>query len=530
MASSVRGKGLTTLTERLVLDCQRLSRTATGNFPVNEWSNLERQIRKFIRQFTSRQMSLCLSSIARIPFPISGDRRRLVLQLTENLNTTELTLKDFAAVLNSFAKMNIKNEIFLTNSIPFIIRKLRASSPSISVPAVVLILDSYSRLGFFGDGQVVDETLRILNTHKESLSHLDAVSVIRAISRLPTDIIDRNKGLEFVDHLLSSLTDASRDLKLSVIVSVSKFRMSLSPCLSLLIEDILAAGIEELRFYQLVNACNAFSLISPSHAVTVSSVIHSKLSSSGNMWREECSNVASSMVLLLSAMTRLNEQLPLTEILSVIDSVSQTDLGVAGLCVLVNLHATINLQFDGGIRALVEEAISNGKIEYSCHTFSVFVNSLAKLDEIELLLFLFDSVSGQTQRMVREMTEQGHLMTLLGASYLIDSVGHRLNTDNMKNLMTWYRVLYDRVPVSTASEGISQLGIISAIAKTNPLIRKSGCREITFPDRKERDSKVSSFQQQVVDSVRLLTGGPAYDLHVNAVEPVTGYEMDISFQ
>ena len=519
MAANRYGKGLTPLAERLVVDLQTLSRSVRVSSELTmEWPKLEKQITKSVSQLTARQLAICLGSIARAPIVAP---RRLVFLLTEKLVAleSELTLKDYAVILNALAKLGIRNEIFLVQSLHPVIRKIKNSS-CINLPAVVLVLDAYSRLGNYGDGTVLETAMAVLRDQKDELSGIDIVSILRAVSRLPNDIFSP----EIVEAFLQKLTEID-DVNHSVsgLVALSKLQHAPSGSTNSVVKKVVNE-FDSLSLPRKIQACSAISVLSPREAVSVIEKVIELIGNDPEILDKECANPHSAAILLLSAITKIHEQLRFVDIervISLLQSVIPDD-DPSGLSAIINLHSCVNLALNEGVRNRLTEIIDRGLLS-DPQTVAVLVNALAKLEELELLASLFHLFPDQenVRTLVRGMSEQGQLMTLLGIVQLVDIC-------RIPNSVWWMEELVNCLAVSRASpvESITQLRIIQSVVRTNPKFAnlRGVFERIKVPPIQHGESKISKLQQQVVDAVTQLNVNRP---RVNAVDPVTGYEIDI---
>ena len=513
------GKGLTPLTERLVCDLQTLSRSAVGTPKLaQEWPLLEKQISKCLSQFTARQVSISLGAIARAPIV---PPRRLAFLLTEKLTALEkdLKLKDYAVVLNALARMGIKNELFLLQSLGPVVRKIR-NSPTANIPAIVLVIDAYSRLGSFGDGQVFDAGIAVLGERQQELSGLDIVTLLRALARIPDIFVPRNFLLNLTG-LLPKVEDVN--LCVSGLVALSK-HPRVDPESYRRLVDRVFLDLDSLTVHKKMQACSGLSVLEPAKAVKPLMQLVEFVIENPEQFKVECTNPQSGAIVLLAAVTRVHEKLNF-EIVENFLRFSQTLIdseNVAGLSAVVNLYSCVNLGLTDELRDRISVALNEGKIR-NPQTVSVLVNALAKLEEIELVMELIQSFGNrdEVRQVCRGMTEQGQLMTFLGTLQLVD-------ISKFPGCEWWIESLVSCLAVSSTSpsESLSQLRIISSLANTGPRLVefRPKFKELRIPSLGKGEARVSNFHKQVLESVSLVSERKS---RVNFIDPSTGYEIDV---
>jgi hypothetical protein len=427
--------------------------------------------------------------------------------------SSQLTLKDFALIFNALSKLGIKNEMFLTNAINIIVRKLKgmAKSGNVNTSAASLILDAYSRLGFYGDGTVIDACITALRDNTGKATGIDSLIAIRALARLSQDTV---KFIPQLEDLLVSLLVRIEEHNhiITAVVGLSKISTVIpaiiaNTCVKSILTRI-AGELESAPFFRLVQFLNATSILDSSLAVKiVNDVLIRRLTDSN--WTEQCEDASSVAVLLISAITRINERLRPNVLTSIVRWLESRHLDPTGMSMLVNLCSCINLELSRSLADQVMETIPS--IVGSSQSVSLMINALAKLDSIELLIELLGSVS-DTRTTVRGMTEQGQLVSLLAIAQLGDRKSFPL-------LDQWISVLVQHIaPSSKCRESLSQLRLISVLLKRTDLLPKIHVMDSTSV------SIVSGIHTEVLES---LTGILDHNMVINNIDPTTGYEIDI---
>ena len=510
-------KGLTPVSERIVIDLQTLSRAVSGTISPSI-DRLEKQVTRSLSEFSPRQLSVSLNSIARGRLFEKSQRRRIVLMMCEQLaaKSSQLTLKDFALILNALSKLGIRNEMFLTNSINTIVRKLTgmAASGNVNTSAASLILDAYSRLGFYGDGKVIEACIITLRENTDKATGIDSLIAIRALARLPEGTIRQIANL---DDLIVSLLVLIEDPAhlISAFVGLSKLTPNVpalvsNTCVRSLLTQT-AGQLGSAEFFRMVQFLNAVAILDPVLAVNVANdTLLPRLTEP--QWTEQCDDPSSVAILLISAVTRIHERLQTNVLTSIIASMESVPLDPTGVGMLVNLCACINLELDTGLMDRLSGALPS--IAQSPQSVSLVINALAKLDCIELLVQLLGSI-GDIRSTVRGMTEQGQLVSLLAIAQSADRQSCGL-------LNLWISVLSTEVAHrSKCRESLSQLRLISVLLGNKDLLPKNSVME-------SRDaSVVSGFHKDVLQSLTQVLDEPGPKLIINHIEPTTGYEIDI---
>lgn len=509
-------KGLTPISERIVVDLQALSRPASG-ITIPNIDRLERQVTRYLCEFSSRQLSVSLNAIARGQLFEAPHRRRIVHMMCEQLTakSSQLTLKDFALIFNALSKLGIKNEMFLTNSINIIVRKLRgmANSGNVNTSAASLLLDAYSRLGFYGDGTVIDACITALRDNTGKATSIDSLIAIQALARLPEITLKTIPQLDvFLESLLVRIDEHSH--MIPAVVGISKISTVLpaigaNTCVKILLTRI-AGELKSATFFRLVQFLNATSILESSLAVKiVNDVLMRRLTDS--KWTEQCDDASSVAVLVISAITKINERLRPNVLTTIVNSLESGQLDPTGMSMLVNLCSCMNLELSMSLSYQVMETIP--KIIKSSQSVSLMINALAKLDSIELLIELLGSVS-DIRTTVRGMTEQGQLVSLLAIAQLADRHSILL-------LNQWISVLIQQISLKSSKcrESLSQLRLISVLLKRTDLLQK-----YDFMDSRSL-SIVSGFHTEVLESLTPILG--YHNLVVNHIDVTTGYEIDI---
>jgi hypothetical protein len=525
--------GLTPLTERVVMDLQSRAagrgrifgvhepRSGSGNtfdrksnpdsFPsssIRESDFLVHQLRKLIPDFTPRQLAVSLNSIARGQLFDKSNRRYFVHAICERLSQScsSLTLKDYALVLNALGKLGIKNEVFLTNAIGVIGRKISGMkiSRNINIAPVSLILDAYTRLGFYGDGQVIDSCVGVVREHPDKVGSIDAITILRAISRLPQSMVPRDlvpdliSKLSSVDHVIHGLSSLSRmDCTWDELLVGS------------MVSRIEVSG---LSVFQSIQFLNALSVLSPRNAKEVVSHVCGRLDELG-----DTSDPAGAVVLVISALTRLNENISKDFLVGIISKLADLPfLDSNGICLVVNLSSSVNLPLTVDLRKRVKDAMISGDSQ----SMSVLIHSLSKLEEVELLIELLH-LPTDVKTLCRGMTDQGRSMALLSVSWLLD-VMHACKMPVSHHVARWRDELVPLVIPGNCRESQSQYQLIQTIGKSNGWSQMDGLRKADLP---RSPSVISSFHRDVLACLQNVVGSE--QCSTNFIDSHTGYEIDI---
>ena len=154
------------------------------------------------------------------------------------------------------------------------------------------------------------------------------------------------------------------------------------------------------------------------------------------------------------------------------------------------------------------------------HAFPLIINSLAQLDETDLLVKILRALSPCRELILPGLTNQGRDLALMALASILDF--H--NTDIV--LIEWLKLLVDMSQdtkttsntVSLVSEkSTSQIRIVRAIFGVGS--------DLSLPPPGSPNI-VSSFHAQVAESVRGVID-PANSIQLNAIDSYTGYEIDI---
>lgn len=522
--SGVRWAGLTPLTERIVIDCQSLSRQV-GPFTDAKWTKVEGQIFKNLSSFSGRQLVLTMSALARSDFR----SRRLMLALSQQVMgevQSTLTLRDYSVIVNALAKLGLRNEIFLVSAIPAILRKVRVS-PAASVGSIALVLDGYTKLGFLGDGKLMTGCLEAIAARMDSVKPVDATTVLRAISRLSP--LEQATVPPAIVVALMNLVEG--EFVIPCLTAVAKLSVRSDTILdetSKLVRDVLGDGLDDVAAGRLIHAFNAISVLgTKDDQQRVFSHVISRLRA-GKLW-SECSNEVSAIVLCLSGMTRCAEALLLAETDELIQSILPrvSELGHVGVSVLVNLFSVINSPLPLSVRDYLEHVDFS---EFGGQAFVVLLNAFSKLDEIEFLVRLVADVP-PSREVLKDITDQGAHMALLALVQFLDRfaglpVG---GGEVVQSLVQWIDALAGVGTGVGCVQSDSQLRIVSAIVSssrflgsvlapsTQRILRQAKVNKL------EGEPVISRFHQSVIEAVL----GIGEIVEVNALDAYTGYEMDL---
>ena len=511
--------GLIALPERVVMDCQALSRI--GGSTTSSWPTVEKTIVRNMDRFSPHQLALCLSAVARGGY----QSRKLVHSISLQLGKSqdELSLKDLALVVNAFSKMGIKNEVFLTCAIPAIIRKVKYNQHVFVSPAV-LILDGYSKLGFLGDGTLVHVILdRIseLISEEGRVNPIDAVTVLRSLSRMDPASIPSMDAI--ITRLLGVVSSGDPVLAVSALSALGKLAsiVQMSPGVTAEIrrlEQIATSNLRTLTHFKLVQLMHALSVLHPTGDAVMGCFTEAVRVRGSQIFE---SSHESLVILLMAAVNRMVERIWTEDILTLMSVIPVDSLSPVGFAVFVNLRSTVNLQLDDSHRGLILNTLDK---PLDAHTVAVLINSLSKLDEFELVTELIGWIP-PSRELVNSMTPQAIQTCLLAVSMWLDVV--RLGPHSPTVETAYRQWLAELVKANgirgksqASPESLTQLRIVDVL---NGACVSGESHSTTSP---RPPSVVSPFHRQVIDAISSINTEPQ-TLTVNAVEPVSGYEIDI---
>ena len=502
--------GLITLSERVVMDCQSLSRSKMVD--QYRWTKLEKQILCNIDKFSPRQLALCMHSVGRSGF----SSRKLVHSVSSALTKqlASLTLRDMALVVNAFAKLRIKNEVFLAAALPNILRKIwKTSNPNVG--AMALVLDGCLKLGLVGDGRIIEAVISA--TAKAEIKPLDAVTLLRAIARMDARAIAGihiqvlNRLAEFV------LAAEEEDMVVSGLVALGKISQIDAGlvgnifCVKLLLERTLDnAG--KLSNAKLVHALYSVAVLGPR---TNPRKLVEEVIVRGDDFLKATDSPESLAVILVSALNRLAEKTPLNDTIKLMSVADRFLCESSSVAALFNLLSTINLPPSEDQKQLLMQAIQQDTT--NAHSAGLVICALAKLECVaELVSVLLQS---DPKTLARIMTDQAVYTSLLALLQTRESFG------SLPIVSEWISALAGACrtrSLDVSPEAVSQLRIINAIISTNPF---HGIQ--TIPLRTKSSDRaapiVSGLHREVLETVRHL----APSVSVNTIDETTGYEIDI---
>lgn len=502
--------GLITLSERVVMDCQSLSRSPIVD--QYRWTKLEKQILCNIDKFSPRQLALCLHSVGRSGF----SSRKLVHSISSVVTSqlASLTLRDMALVVNAFAKLKIKNEVFLAAALPNILRKIRNTSNP-NVGAMALILDGCLKLGLVGDGRIVDAVISA--TAKAEIKPVDGVTLLRAIARMDARAIagiDKDDLNRLVDSVVKA---EEEDMVVSGLVAfgkISQIDQALVGnifCVEKVLERLLDnAG--KLSNAKLVHALYAVSVLSP--RMNPRKLVEDLLLR-GDELLTATDSPESLAVILVSALNRLAERISLKDTIKLISEADRFMSKSTSVAALFNLLSTINMKPSEDQKQLLLQAIQEDTI--NAHSAGLLISASAKLECFEELVSVLSA--SDLAILARTMTDQAVYTSLLALLKTRECFG------SLPIVSEWISALADTCrtrSLDISPEAVSQIRIINAVLSTYPF---HGIQTIPLGTKvtDRAAAVVSGLHREVLETVRHLVSS----VSVNTIDEKTGYEIDI---
>ena len=517
----LRSSGIGSLAERVTIDCQKVK-------PGEPVFRLEKQILRNLNTYTPRQLCICFNGLARSATYTRPALLSIVCELNKAL--PKLTLKDIAMVVNAFARIGLKNEIFLAEALPRIIRKARDQN---NIPALVLLLDGYAKLDLLPNSEFVDLVTEKFKTSADEIKPIDAVTVLRAVSRMGRDIKVANLEDVFPLILESIKNCGNVELKLSGLSNLTRLTGKVSfdsshhlQCLIKSVED----SIHELSLFHLIQFLNAVTHSDRSNLL-VHEILDRIILKLEPQWSRSIKDPESASVLLISACTRCAEYIPLKKIQLILSTVGAFSTRPETWAVLLNLKATINIPLSDAERSRIAEGATHWKLDG--HAFSLLLASLVKLEELELVLLLLSSHDCNDRQFLFSLTDQASHTSLLALSCVLVNLLETECLDMQRLVLDWIEKLMhlSHVQQTIARESLNQLQITRAILSSNNSLKSYMHHSIFYPLKNYstvNDKKiVSVLHKEVLDTMNMIWIESGMQIIVNSTEQNTGYEIDI---
>lgn len=511
----VPARGIISLTERVTVDCQRLQPGVSSHIVAQ----FERQISRSLNRLTPRQLCICLNGLVR-----SGvSSRSVLLSIAGELNEAlpKLGLRDMAMVVNAFAKMGLRNEIFLSQALPRILRKGK-NHPSDVLSPLVLALDAYAKLNVVPFIELVDLVKQNMQSPEVVIKPIDAVAFLRAVARLGSGVnISNDQILMLVESIRSS---EDLDLKVSGLCNLGKLKVSYTLCEVLYLD--LKPRISELSLFRIIQFLFASNHITKNDDHRFTKVLVDSIAK--RIVHEElhlCKDPESAAVLLLSGLTKSSEQIYIQKLDLLISHLQGFLKSPESIATLLNLKATINMPLSQEDRLLVSDILHRRTlIKINSHSFSLLLNALVKLEELELVFDLLALQDLTDRNFLFSISDQAIHTCLLALCCLAD---HNLPGILRDMCLEWIKKLIELTSRASApfpEESFTQLRIARAILASKPSLQIM--LDISFLHRERINPNfVSPFHREVLKSLE--------DIHtnrsttINGTDPETGYEIDI---
>jgi hypothetical protein len=514
---------LVSVTESVVSDIQK----ASASPRTTCWTRLLDRAVKNLTRLTSRQQVVLLHSLSRRGLSAIPEERRLVhrisMQLSEHI--PHLSLKEIALAVNAFAKMGIKNEVFLTHSMDVVRRRLnglKKHSTPISAPttstihpsnSVALILSGYSKLGVESDlfQYVFDECVPLWLC---TMNELDAVSFLNVAIRSGVRLREES----VVDSLVSLLS--SPDLMITGLSLVAKSADSKIPKLSIvrLVRGLSCLpDLTTLDSYKVIQGFHGLSSVPTVPSIDLIRWFNEAGERIVSIESTSDKQTLGNVVVFLSAIGKSAEKLSRDDTVAMVKKIESKfgpHLDIPGMSVLVNTMASLDLPIWESTRRVLSGIVSS---PLPSHAFGVLCLSLMQLDEISLVARLLTSPHSPRD-ILRSSSIQSIDSILFATVWLRDRVESFPEITEL--LARWTAMLDPMVgrnrftdqPVASRT----QHRIIRALRRQGelePIESFHGASNIVSRFHRE----VCSVVETVVDE----------RVSINIIDRTTGYEMDI---
>ena len=475
---------------------------------------LESRLIKNLPRFSPRHCALILNGLTRTTSS-EIPTRRLVHLVSQKLMSSmrDLTLRDLALVIHGMSKLGLRNEIFISESLEAVQRKLRTTPQhsNKTVSAAALICRSIVKLNLAGDGSLLNEvkTLYLPRWFDEGI-----VNEIDAITLFP--IFEDVEILQKFASIIESV-----ELRSSAVFSCAKRGITE------IVPNEWWAGIDAqfptLPLAKQVQALYGLSVLNSRYDKQVISrwflILQPHLLTN-------FSNNKQLVFLTITAITRLAEILPQYEMVSFMENVVNClddSVNAKEISIILNCMAGIRLEVPGSFRHRIDSRLTDprGQLNHlDSHSFPIIVSSLIQLGENELCGKILHVFFASRDRLVRGLTNQGTDLLLMSIASLWD-----LNRSDT-TLHDWIELLL-RSKISnensseSCAESSSQIRIVQSILGI--------CLQGTSTPAAQSPNIVSVFHSQVAETMRSLgkVPGETKKIELNAVDNFTGYEIDI---
>lgn len=513
--------GIVSLAERVTIDCQKVK-------PGESVFRLEKQILRNLNTYTPRQLCICFNGLVRSATFTRPALLSIVFELNKALS--KLTLKDIAMVVNGFARIGLKNEIFLAEALPRIIRKAKDHN---NVSALVLLLDGYAKLDLLPNSELVDLVTEKLKTSTDEIKPIDAVTFLRAVSRIGRDMKAPNAEDVFPLILKSIENCENVELKLSGLSNLTRLTGKLSFDSSKHLECLtksVGESIHDLSLFHLIQFFNAVTHWDRSNLL-VHKTIDRIISKLEPQWSRSIKDPESASVLLISACTRCAEYIPLKKIQLILSTVDAFSTRPETWAVSLNLKATINNSLTDAERSRISVAATQWKL--GGHAFSLLLASFVKLEELELVLRLLSSHDYNDREFLFSLTDQASHTSLLALGCVLLNLLETDCLDMQRLVLNWIEKLMhlSHAKRTIARESLNQLQIIRAIFSSNETLKSYMHNSIFHPLKNystvNEKKIVSVLHKEVLDTMCMISSESGKPIIVNSTEQNTGYEIDI---
>lgn len=282
---------------------------------------------------------------------------------------------------------------------------------------------------------------------------------------------------------------------------------------------------ETISTFKTVQFFNALTILLPSKSEWIIKEYDRVMASHAGT-PEDTHKYRSIIMMALSGATRAVEILD-TKDMEELVSLAWTLPGLVtdpqGISVILNCMTAANIRVEKN-RKEIEEICFSPRVD--SHSFSLLVNSFARLDKVDLILLLLHVQQDRMDELICGMTEQGKDVTILALSSVLDILSGVNQEVNV--LRMWIESLLETsrsAPLPERAESIAQRKQAYCILEFHGY-SISG-REVTGSNIfGSRNPIVSKFHSNVLDSLRTILPLNR-NLTVNLVEPKTGYEIDI---
>jgi len=474
----------------------------------NGWSpSLDSRLVKNLQRFSPRQCALILNGISRkCEFQTS---RRLVHLLSQKLSAvmSDLTLRDLALVIHAMSKLSLRNEIFISESLEAIERKIKMTPQHTNktVSATALISRSIVKMNLIGDGSFLNDvkTRHLPNWLSEGL-----VNEIDAVTFLPLVLENPQVSKDLVAVIQSPEVKAS-----AVFILGKAERHGIVPANWW--KELDEAFDSNLNLGKKVQAFSGISVLFPRPDPSLASRWVSKLTQDLLSSAETQKQL---IFLTVSAMTRFVEILPQDEMISFVEQILNYPEKPKEFAIILNCLAAMRLQLPLMFKAKIEQQIISGRAEVDAHSFPIIISSLTRLGEEQLVVKMLHAFSPSREQICVGLTNQGRDLALMAIASIWDlQRGEIVLGDWLETLLLSPR---ENLAKKMSIESTSQARIVQSML---------GIELVNIASVAVSPNIISSFHSQVAETIRsVVTEEGAIDL--NAIDDRTGYEIDIRIQ